>query len=622
MTISLVSVSVDGGFSSGDSHGGNISGNGRYVAFSSFSSSLAAIDTNTQADVFLYDAENRSIELISVNSLGVPVGAANNSGGFHRPEVSNDGDLVVFTSRNGDLVETATAPTFNIYLRDTELRTTSVLSSGTVGSVNLAGGSEAAISGDGQHVVFSAAAQISMESGVLHNGTLIVRYNTQSKTHSLVTQVTNTTDDVNGASGAPDISDNGRYVVYISDSPAVHASAGLSTDGPELNEVFLHDTTTGTTRAISESSGVAIRPGVQQPKISADGSTVVYFSMGSHFGTNESVIGYHLVVYDVATGAVERIALGSSLPTTNTPAHVDISGDGRYVTFVSFAPPGIPNDGSGPNAYVYDRQTDQYARVTQAEVNARESSTYVGDIFISDDGSRIGYASGVNSILPGDDNDDHDVFLTTNPLFGATRQPTEVPGTDGNDRITVPDGPVTLDAGAGFDTAVLSLAASAVTVTAKSNGSFQIVSGGTASTFSNVERIQLTDGTIALDLTGNAGQTYRLYQAAFDRTPDDGGLSHNVNLMDGGLSIFDMAAAFIASQEFQNTYGPNISNTAFITLLYQNVLNRAPDDAGLAGWLDAMNGGQSHAQVLFGFSESTENKANVASAIDDGIWLV
>jgi len=195
-------------------------------------------------------------------------------------------------------------------------------------------------------------------------------------------------------------------------------------------------------------------------------------------------------------------------------------------------------------------------------------------------------------------------------------------GTPTNDRMQIIDETTGLDGAGGFDIATLAQRRGGVRVTNDDDGTFTLAFSSRSVSLENIERLELTDGTIALDLTGAAGQAYRLYQAAFDRTPDDSGLSHNVNLMDGGLSIFDMAAAFIASQEFQNTYGPNISNTAFITLLYQNVLNRAPDDAGLAGWLDAMNGGQSHAQVLFGFSESTENKANVASAIDDGIWLV
>lgn len=192
--------------------------------------------------------------------------------------------------------------------------------------------------------------------------------------------------------------------------------------------------------------------------------------------------------------------------------------------------------------------------------------------------------------------------------------------TDGNDTFTATSGNDTYDGMGGLDTVVMGAARSQVTVT-KSGTTLNTTGTGTDQ-FSNVERLKFSDGTLAFDLDGNSGQTYRLYQSAFDRTPDQAGLSHNVNLMDGGLTIFDMASAFIGSAEFQQTYGQNINDTTFLTLLYNNVLNRAPDAAGLAGWQTQLNSGTSREQVLFGFSESGENKANVAAAIDDGIWLV
>ena len=193
---------------------------------------------------------------------------------------------------------------------------------------------------------------------------------------------------------------------------------------------------------------------------------------------------------------------------------------------------------------------------------------------------------------------------------------------DGDDTFTTNGGSDIVDGGTGFDTVVVSSTRSQTSAKSDNDGSFTVTVNGDLLDLTNVERLQLTDGTIALDLDGAAGQTYRLYQSAFNRTPDDAGLSHNVNLMDGGLSIFDMANAFIQSAEFQQTYGASIDDATFITLLYNNVLNRAPDDAGLAGWQDSLNGGSTRAEVLFGFSESGENKANVAAAIDDGIWLV
>lgn len=196
-------------------------------------------------------------------------------------------------------------------------------------------------------------------------------------------------------------------------------------------------------------------------------------------------------------------------------------------------------------------------------------------------------------------------------------------GSSGTDNFTATPEDQSFDGGDGLDSFTIGGNRDTVTVSKATDG-ILTVTGATVGTDTlvNIERIKFSDGTLAFDDTGSAGQTYRLYQAAFKRTPDEAGLSHNVTLMDGGMSIYDMANAFIASLEFQNTYGVNIDNTQFLTLLYQNVLGRAPDDAGLAGWLSRLESGTERKDVLFGFSESAENKATVAPAIDDGIWLV
>ena len=68
-----------------------------------------------------------------------------------------------------------------------------------------------------------------------------------------------------------------------------------------------------------------------------------------------------------------------------------------------------------------------------------------------------------------------------------------------------------------------------------------------------------------------------------------------------------------------------MGNQQFITLLYANVLDRAPDQGGLDYWLTAMNNGFPHYATSVAFSESAENKQNVIGAIENGIeyipWL-
>ena len=66
-------------------------------------------------------------------------------------------------------------------------------------------------------------------------------------------------------------------------------------------------------------------------------------------------------------------------------------------------------------------------------------------------------------------------------------------------------------------------------------------------------------------------------------------------------------------------YG-NLSNHQFIDQIYQNVLHRAGDAAGVAYWyLQIDSNLQTRAQILTGFSESTENQAAVIGSIQHGI---
>jgi hypothetical protein len=137
----------------------------------------------------------------------------------------------------------------------------------------------------------------------------------------------------------------------------------------------------------------------------------------------------------------------------------------------------------------------------------------------------------------------------------------------------------------------------------------------------NTERLDFANGELALDIFGNAGQVYRLYQAAFDRMPDTAGLAYNVNEVDNGFSLFSMANYFVVSNEFRATYGSNISNNELINAFYQNVLGRNADAGGLQYWNEQMAQGLTRGEVLIGFSESKENVALVGPQIDDGIWL-
>jgi Ca2+-binding RTX toxin-like protein len=182
------------------------------------------------------------------------------------------------------------------------------------------------------------------------------------------------------------------------------------------------------------------------------------------------------------------------------------------------------------------------ARLDQSTLNSGEAA---GDTYTGIEGLT---GSGFNDSLNGN--------TANNRLSGAA----------GNDTLIGAAGADTLDGGAGND-------------------------------------VLVADGVVAW--TNNATAVQRLYNAAFKRAADDSGMASWTNLLDSGTPLANVAASFVNSTEFQQTYGA-LNNTQYVTLLYQNVLGRTPDAAGLNSWVSQLNSGASREQVLLGFSESAE----------------
>jgi hypothetical protein len=150
-------------------------------------------------------------------------------------------------------------------------------------------------------------------------------------------------------------------------------------------------------------------------------------------------------------------------------------------------------------------------------------------------------------------------------------------------------------------------------------------SGTTIQALPHSTRLYFSDAVVALDIDGNAGQVYRLYQAAFNRKPDLPGLGYWINFLDAGVlpSVFEVADNFYRSDEFRSIYGNAPSHIDLITRYYRNALQREPDRAGLDYWVDLLNRHVlTPAQVLVYFSESPENKARVNDDIQNGILYV
>ena len=112
---------------------------------------------------------------------------------------------------------------------------------------------------------------------------------------------------------------------------------------------------------------------------------------------------------------------------------------------------------------------------------------------------------------------------------------------------------------------------------------------------------------------------FRLYRATLGRDPDTAGFLDWAGRLAEGLAWRGAVAGFVESREFTAVYGAT-TDAAFVTLLYQNVLDRAPDAAGLAHWTGHLAAGtRDRAQLVEAFAQSLEFTRASATPLRD--WM-
>jgi len=194
-------------------------------------------------------------------------------------------------------------------------------------------------------------------------------------------------------------------------------------------------------------------------------------------------------------------------------------------------------------------------------------------------------------------------------------------GSAADERFTATAGSDTIDGKAGFDVVRIGGKHAAYTI-ARTAGGFTVQETGKAfntDTLLGIERLAFDDLAVAFDVNGAGGQAYRLYQAAFDRSPDARGIGFWIGFMDRGGALGDVAASFVQSDEFRALYGSAPTNRAVVERIYQNVLHREADAGGLAFWSELLDRkAVTVADVLVGFSESPENQAALIGKIENG----
>jgi len=175
-----------------------------------------------------------------------------------------------------------------------------------------------------------------------------------------------------------------------------------------------------------------------------------------------------------------------------------------------------------------------------------------------------------------------------------------------------------LNGGSGVDTALYG----GVRLQYEASNAF--ISGGREGAndaLTSIEQARFVDGVLSFDPNGAAAQVMRLYDAAFDRLPDQGGLAgYTDRLASGAVTLEQIAVAFLNSKEFQDRYGA-LSNKAFVEQMYRFCLDREGDPSGVSAWTANLDAGMSRDAILLHFSESAEHRALTAEVVAAGLWL-
>ena len=191
----------------------------------------------------------------------------------------------------------------------------------------------------------------------------------------------------------------------------------------------------------------------------------------------------------------------------------------------------------------------------------------------------------------------------------------------GNDTIVSGVGLDTVNGGLGFDIVQVTGAPNSWTTAVVGNKVVLISDANSANQVeaSNVNFVSYTTATGSQTsevFVGNKpdGDAMRLYQALLDRSPDAPGAQYWLTQVAGGEGTFKLANAFMASPEYIAAYGTQ-TNTQFINQIYDNAFNRAPDAGGLAYWTNALNNGASRANVAVAIVGCPEGEIAITNVI-------
>jgi Tol biopolymer transport system component len=374
-----------------------LSGSGRYVAFTSAADNLSDADDDTVLNVYLRDTDSGVTTLLSRADGVAGAGATSDS---RNPAVSPDGQFVAFESDADNLSDGDDDSVTNIYVRDTQAGTTTLVSRAAAGPANGASHNPS-VSNNGAFIAFdSAAANLSDtdDDSVVD----VFVHDMSLGTNALVSRPS--TGAANGNSYDPSISSSGQKIAFTSDADNL-----MDVDVDAFSNVYVADRRFAFLTHVSRTtiSGAIDQPAdspSSQPSISPEGRHVAFVSRATNLAGISGAVQQAYVRDTQAnlTTLVSRAPGETGAPADAAASAPTVASEGRVVSFVSAASNLSAEDGDGADFYVragapivggtmrYDR-TVLGSRASGASGAAADGQ--VLDAAISSDSSTVAFLS-------------------------------------------------------------------------------------------------------------------------------------------------------------------------------------------------------------------------------------
>jgi len=234
-----------------------------------------------------------------------------------------------------------------------------------------------------------------------------------AKWDTIRVSLANDGSEANGFSYKASLSPNGYYVAFWS-----YASNLVATDTNNAADVFLRDVFNNTTILVSVAfDGSQGNANSANPSVSYNGQYVAFESNASNLVPNDTNGVSDIFVRDVVNGTITRVSVDSSGNEGNLASNSPvISADGRYVAFESKASNLVPGDTNNQtDIFLHDLQTGQTTRISVATDGSQALCNSIPNCSISPsisgDGRYVAFASSAYNLVSDDTNNKQDIFV-------------------------------------------------------------------------------------------------------------------------------------------------------------------------------------------------------------------